>query len=326
MVLAPFIFKVKAAHSLKGNWQTALLVSFFQGIIPTAIGLLHSTQVPDLTRITSWEQLWSALESVPLSSRYMLAGLGLLSVMVTPMLQLGCTHYFLCRMRGQELGFAGLFSRVRTWGKALWLTILVGVKIFLWSLLLVYPGIIAAIRYSMAPYYLAEDPSLSPWEAIKKSKNAMQHTKMSYFALYASFLGWMFLPLLLQTFLGSVSIILALVASQFMELFITTYMNGAFSAFYLAMSNPERLSSMTRSDPTGTGTRNTPFPFWTDQVDDFKDKETPQQDSDSSEEPSDEDRSSTDQTNREVKKEALENKDWLQLNQWITSGLFSCSY
>jgi len=282
MVLAPFIFKAKAAQSLKGNWQTALLVSFFQGIVPTAISLLYATQAPDLTGATSWEQLWSSIEKIPLNNLYLLAGLLALSVLVTPTLQLGCNHYFLCRLRGEELGFAGLFSRVRSWGKALWLTILVGVKVFLWSLLLVYPGIIAAIRYSMAPYYLAEDPTLSPWEAVEKSKNAMQNTKMSYFALYVSFLGWMMLNLLLQTLLGSVGIIIALVVSQFMELFIITYMNGAFSAFYMAVGNPEGLEALIRANMAGNDLRNTPFTAWTRQADDSENKEVPPQDADSS--------------------------------------------
>lgn len=243
MVLAPSTLKLKAIQSLKGNWQTALLVSFFQWILPTAIGLLSATQIPDITEtVESYSELLRVvLEKVSPSSLYLLAGLLLLHVLVTPTLQLGCNHYFLCRMRGQELGFAGLFSRVHAWGKALCLMILVGVKILLWSLLFVVPGIIAAIRYSMAPYYLAEDPSLSPWEAIQKSKNAMRNTKMSFFALYSSFIGWLLMPLLLQILLASVSIILALVAAQFMELFTNTYMNGALSAFYLAVNNPEEL-------------------------------------------------------------------------------------
>ena len=48
------------------------------------------------------------------------------------------------------LGYAGLLSRARYTGKALWLQILVVVKVLLWSLLLIVPGYIAAIRYSMA--------------------------------------------------------------------------------------------------------------------------------------------------------------------------------
>ena len=42
-------------------------------------------------------------------------------LLVTPMLAQGCNAYFLARLRGKELGFKGLFSRARYWGKALWL-------------------------------------------------------------------------------------------------------------------------------------------------------------------------------------------------------------
>ncbi|MCL1854369.1 MAG: DUF975 family protein [Clostridia bacterium] len=294
MVLAPFIFKVKAVQSLRGNWQTALLVSFFQGIVSTAISILSSTQVPDFTAMTNWEQLWAAVESIPRSNLYLLLGLVLLSLLVTPALQLGCNHYFICRMRGQELGFTGLFSRIHIWGKALWLILLVGVKIFLWSLLFVYPGIIAAIRYSMAPYYLAEDPSISPWEALQKSKNTMRNLKMSYFSLYISFLGWMLLTLFLQTLLGAFGIIVALVAAQFMDLFVTTYMNGAFSAFFLAVSTPEGLAAITRVNPAEAGPRNTSFSAWAGQANDSEDLRFPPQNTDAPEDSQEEDSSHAD--------------------------------
>lgn len=247
MLLAPFLFKAKAVQSLKGNWQTALLVTFFSGIFTTGVSLAYTLLIPDLSSYTSPQRMLAAIEAVPEGTWTLLSVLSLVAFLITPILQIGANHYFISRLKGMELGFGGLLSRVGLWGKALWLTILIGVKVFLWSLLLVVPGIIAGIRYSMAYYYLAEDPSLTAWGALEKSKNAMQSTKMSYFALSISFLGWMFLSIFLPSLLVSMGFILAQVVSLGMNLFVNTYMNGAYAAFFLVVSDPQGLEKLHRA-------------------------------------------------------------------------------
>ena len=66
-------------------------------------------------------------------------------------------------------------------------------KIMLWLLLLVVPGIIKAYEYSMIPYLLAENPSLSASEAFSLSKQMTTGQKMDLFVLDLSFLGWIIL-------------------------------------------------------------------------------------------------------------------------------------
>lgn len=247
MVLAPFLFKARALQALKGNWQTALLVSFFSGILTTVMSVLSAMLVPDPALYPAPEALMAALEAVPRSTWFLLGGLSLVGLAVNPTLQLGANHYFVSRLQGMELGFGGLLSRVKLWGKGLWLSILIGVKVFLWSLLLLVPGIIAGIRYSMAYYYLAEDPGLTAWEALEKSKNAMRNTKMSYFALAISFLGWALAAMLLPSWLASTSFVVAQVLSLCLNLFLNTYMNGAYAAFYLTVSDSRGLEKLHRS-------------------------------------------------------------------------------
>lgn len=62
--------------------------------------------------------------------------------------------------------------------------------VFLWSLLLIVPGIIKALEYSQVEYLLAEDPSLSTQEALERSKEMMDGNKWNYLVLLLSFLGW----------------------------------------------------------------------------------------------------------------------------------------
>lgn len=73
---------------------------------------------------------------------------------------------------------------------------LMAVKIFLWSLLLVIPGIIKTLAYSLTPYILKDNPELSCLQAIERSRLMMKGNKWRLFVLYLSFIGWFLLGLL----------------------------------------------------------------------------------------------------------------------------------
>jgi len=60
----------------------------------------------------------------------------------------------------------------------------------LWTLLLIIPGIIAAISYSMTFFIMADDDSIDAMAAIDKSKAMMNGYKMKYFRMNLRFLGW----------------------------------------------------------------------------------------------------------------------------------------
>lgn len=64
---------------------------------------------------------------------------------------------------------------------------------FLWSLLLVIPGIIKSISYSQMFYLIAEDKKLEPGKAQKKSMEMMEGHKADYFVLILSFIPWFLL-------------------------------------------------------------------------------------------------------------------------------------
>ena len=238
MRIAPYIFKSKAIRALKGNWQTALLVSFFSSLPLTLLQLAQARLLPDISRLTTQEAMRAAVLAIPQQTWLLLGVLGGLSALITPVLFVGCNQYFIQRIQGKELGFKGLFSRLNITGKSLALYLLMYVKAILWSLLLVVPGIIAFLRYSMAPYYLAQDPQLSPLEALNKSKETMKDKKLTFWVLQISFMGWLLAALFAEMALGGVSPILALVASQFIQLFLATYLNAASACFYLAVAAP----------------------------------------------------------------------------------------
>lgn len=239
MLISPYVFKSKAVRAIKGNWQTALLVSFFASLPLTLMQLLQATRLPDLTRYTSYEAMSAAVSAIPMETWTYLSIAGILALLLTPVFTVGCNYYFICRLQKEELGFKGLFSRMGSAGKALLLFLVMYVKVLLWSLLLVVPGIIAVIRYSMAPFYLAENPEIGVLEAIRKSKEAMKDKKTTYFMLEMSFLGWLLGAMLCEMLLSGMSMILGLVVSQFIQLFMATYLNAACASFYLAAKVPD---------------------------------------------------------------------------------------
>lgn len=67
---------------------------------------------------------------------------------------------------------------------------LISIFIFLWSLLLIIPGIIAAYRYRMAFYLVIEHPECSVYECIRRSSRMMKGNKWELFVMDLSFIGW----------------------------------------------------------------------------------------------------------------------------------------
>ena len=70
------------------------------------------------------------------------------------------------------------------------------VKIFLWSLLFIIPGIIKSYEYSMVPYILAENPQISCERAFELSRQMTKGEKWKIFVLDLSFIGWRILGVL----------------------------------------------------------------------------------------------------------------------------------
>lgn len=270
MMMGSFLFKHKAREMLRGNWQNALLVSFFSGVFLTISQVLQSVTLKDVqsamdsltvlmgslgTEMTNaqtqqvlelYSKLFAALGSIPDSAWSLLIIVNLLALVLTPALTVGCNYYFIRLTQKEDIGIKdGLLCRVRILPKALWLHVRMFVQIFLWSLLLFIPGIIASLRYSMAAYYLAEDPSISAGEALRRSKEVMKGRKGSYLMLLISFVGWSLLISMAQLMLLSmVGTVITLVAAQFMSLMLNTYVNASCAAFYYAASHADGLNDL----------------------------------------------------------------------------------
>ena len=115
------------------------------------------------------------------------------SFVISPVLSLAMCAIYLNLVNGQKPEIGDLFSKFNQLVPALVANLLVGLFTALWMLLLIIPGIIKSISYSMTFYILAENPELSGIEAINRSKAMMEGHKMEYFILQLSFIGWILL-------------------------------------------------------------------------------------------------------------------------------------
>ncbi len=105
----------------------------------------------------------------------------------------GYSKFNLQLVRKQETSAGVVFDGFSVFGKALWLNIIMVFFIYLWSLLLLIPGIVKAFAYSMSSYVLADNPQMTAREALSASKNMMAGKKGKLFYLFLTFIGWSFL-------------------------------------------------------------------------------------------------------------------------------------
>lgn len=105
---------------------------------------------------------------------------------------------FLDNARQKPLSTAKLFTAFRNMNyflKVIATEFLQYIFIFLWSLLLIVPGIIKMYSYSMTELILADHPEYSPLQAITASKEMMYGHRMQLFYLQIAFSLWFLLTL-----------------------------------------------------------------------------------------------------------------------------------
>ncbi|MFK5880566.1 MAG: DUF975 family protein [Flavobacteriaceae bacterium] len=107
----------------------------------------------------------------------------LVSLILAGPFTLGIAIFSLNLSRDTKAETNQIFEGFKNFGNAIGAYLLMVLFIFLWTLLLIIPGIIAAISYSMTFFIIAENPDIKPMEAIDKSKAMMDGYKLKYFYL-----------------------------------------------------------------------------------------------------------------------------------------------
>ncbi|MBQ9264401.1 MAG: DUF975 family protein [Clostridia bacterium] len=120
------------------------------------------------------------------------AGIG--ALVLGPVIAVAASGFFAAVYGGEKRTVGDWFNTMfdgfgRKWMGMFWM----GLSVFLWSLLLVVPGIVKAFAYSMTPYILSEHPNVDARDALKLSERMTDGYKMDIFVAGLSFLGWQLL-------------------------------------------------------------------------------------------------------------------------------------
>ena len=209
-------YKNEALAALKGNWGKAVLATvIYLAVMYLALGpyLYNYTKLTTYARenipqASSGMSLGSAVreamqaslslaqdpEYIAMSSKAngSLALYYLVLFLVVMPLLVGFANAFLkLLVQGDNAIPANMYKIATTnyWHKV-WGMFLMNVFVFLWSLLLIIPGIVKMFSYAMTEFILEEHPELSANEAIDHSRAMMKGHKFDLFWLVLSFIGW----------------------------------------------------------------------------------------------------------------------------------------
>ena len=125
------------------------------------------------------------------------------------------------REYGQDRGIGKLFYGFKSGAylNTVFTMFMMNLFIFLWSLLLVVPGIIKSYQYRMVPYIMAENPQMNYRDALALSSRMTEGHKLELFILELSFVGWIILGSLLCG----------------IGIFVQPYINATFAEVYAEM-------------------------------------------------------------------------------------------
>ena len=120
----------------------------------------------------------------------------LITIVLIP-LNIGVAQNVLAWSRGDDVNkwkvLFGGFNSAKIFFKQVGVVVLNTILCALWAILLIVPGIIKGLAYSMYPYVLRDEPDLSVWQTLKKSEAIMKGYKGKLFLMYLSFVGWFIL-------------------------------------------------------------------------------------------------------------------------------------
>lgn len=213
--------------ALTGKWALATLIVF----VATLLGANNSiyfnvtyrspSDISDQLSNLDLNLPPSTLKELTLWFWIMAIVLSVLAIVVGSVLRIGLSKYFIDFQDGKDVSFKTITEPfAKQYIQAVVAKLLVNAATFLGLLFFVVPGIILTYGLYLVPYLMADDPTLSAIDAMKKSWTLMKGQKFRLFALRFSFIGWMLLSALL--FFAIVPMYV-----------VVTYMESTTAAFYL---------------------------------------------------------------------------------------------
>jgi len=145
---------------------------------------------------TALSDKWTFVIGVFVLSWLMSASNQIASILIAGAMSIGLATFSLALARNKTLKIMQIFSGFEIFWTSFKTFLLTTIFILLWAILLIIPGIIAALSYSQVYFILADNPKLKAMEAIEKSKKMMYGNKWKLFCLGLRFLGWIILSII----------------------------------------------------------------------------------------------------------------------------------
>ena len=184
----------EAAAALKGKWGLAVVGNLLLAVISIAVALVG-------WRIAG--QDWGA---------------NLTSLIFSPPLAIGMTIFSLKIYRDNNPEVENLFIPFKTnWANSILAYFMMGVLVAVGFILLIIPGIIAALMFSQVFFIMGEDKEIQAYDALVKSMNLMKDYK------------WKLFKICLRLFGLSILCIFTLGIGFF---WLSPYQNVVFAKFY----------------------------------------------------------------------------------------------
>lgn len=261
-------FRYYAREALRGCWLKAGATGVVAGLLGASINVGNyvtsfSGSATDTNEIITGNTAAGA--QIPASVFAVIMGIVLIFLVWAIVIfiiggatTLGYAKYNLNIIDDNDPKLGDIFSQYHRLGTGFGMQFFRALFTFLWSLLLVIPGIIASYRYYMTPFILVENPGMTAREAINESKELMKGNKWRLFCLEFSFIGWELLaglvmwvaimitlaPILVASMSDSYiteGTVISLIIAMFVliivfivavELFLSPYIMAAITAFY----------------------------------------------------------------------------------------------
>ena len=217
--------KYKAKIAFKANYWKSVLVAFLATILTGAASSKAGQE--------NAEQIVGGGSPDP--GIALLIGFGALvlvilviaiDILLVNPLRVGCCNFFLCNRRNSNTDLGALEIGFRAnWKNNVVVMFMTQLYIFLWSLLLIVPGIIKHYQYYLVEFLLSENPNLEYHEAMETSKRLTMGHKMNIFWMEISFIGWY---------------LLGCITLGLVNLFYTNpYYEATKAELYVALAHPE---------------------------------------------------------------------------------------
>ena len=193
--------KANAREAFKANYWPCVLIPFIPVAVGMLLGLLMTVKMfSNVNELVDAAQ--SATDGDYLSYYFKIFGSmssmisisSLLSIFVLNPLSVGIARFFLVNSyTPAEVGEVTDGFKGGKYLKSVGTLFLMGLAISAGLFLFYIPGFILMYSYRLVPFILADDPDVSSFDALKRSRQLMKGNKWKSFVLDLSFIGWLIL-------------------------------------------------------------------------------------------------------------------------------------